>query len=138
MFLNFLAETETGRLRLNAYAGITEEQASRIEWIDYGAGVCGHAAKGGRRIESGDIQNSLNPRTKLLKSFGLQAYACHPLLVEGKVLGTLGFGSRKRSRFTESELTLMQAVADQVAIALERQEGGRGSGGKRRALPQSV
>ena len=37
------------------------------------------------------------------------------------MLGTVGFGSRKRPRFTEDELTLMQAVADQVAITLERQ-----------------
>ncbi len=121
VFLNFLAESEVGRLRLNAYAGITAGQADKIGWINYGAGVCGAAAMGGRRIEAEDIQNSPNPRTNLLKSFGLQAYACHPLLVEGKVLGTVGFGSRKRPRFTEEELTLMQAVADQVAIALERQ-----------------
>ena len=38
------------------------------------------------------------------------------------MLGTLGFGSRERHRFTEDELTLMQAVADQVAIALERKQ----------------
>ncbi len=121
VFLNFLAENGVGQLRLNAYDGITAGQADKIGWINYGAGVCGSAAKGGRRIEAEDIQNSLNPRTNLLKSFGLQAYACHPLLVEGKVLGTVGFGSRKRARFTEDELTLMQAVADQVAITLERQ-----------------
>ena len=120
VFLNFLAESEAGRLHLNTYSGITAEQARRIEWIDYGAGVCGHVAKGGRRIEAEDIQHSLNPRTNLLKSFGLQAYACQPLLVEGKVLGTLGFGCRRRHRFIEDELTLMQAVADQVAMALER------------------
>ncbi len=68
------------------------------------------------------FRTASDPRTSLLRSLGIQAYACHPLLVEGRVLGTLGFGSRQRRRFTEDELALMQAVADQVAIALERKE----------------
>jgi light-regulated signal transduction histidine kinase (bacteriophytochrome) len=37
------------------------------------------------------------------------------------VLGTLAFGARNRPRFTEDELALMKAVADQVAIAVQRQ-----------------
>ena len=36
-------------------------------------------------------------------------------------MGTLGFGTRHRNRFDEGELGLMNAVADQVALALERQ-----------------
>ena len=69
-----------------------------------------------------NIQESSDPLVEMLKNFGLKAYACHPLLVAGRVLGTLGFGSRNRTRFTQDELGLMNAVADQVAIALDRQQ----------------
>ena len=39
-----------GRLRLNAWAGIPEEDARRIEWLDFGVAVCGCVARDGRRI----------------------------------------------------------------------------------------
>ena len=39
------------------------------------------------------------PPDRLVKSYGIQAYACHPLMVEGRVLGTLSFGTRNRSQF---------------------------------------
>jgi signal transduction histidine kinase len=60
-----------------------------------------------------------DPRTELVKSFGIKAYACHPLFSEGRVIGTLSFGTRTRTTFTEDELSLMKTVADQVAIAME-------------------
>jgi len=119
-FFNFLVDEEEGRLRLNACAGIPEEEARRIEWVDYGVAVCGCAAHEGRHIVTEDILNTPDPRTDLVKSYGIQAYACHPLLVEGRVLGTLSFGSRSRTSFTVDELSLMNAVADQVAIAMDR------------------
>ena len=121
-FFNFLQDEQEGRLYLNAYAGIPEEEARRIQCLDYGAAVCGCAAQDGRRIVTEDILNANDPRTDLVKSYGIQAYACHPLLVEGRVLGTLSFGTRSRSHFTLEELTLMNAVADQVAIAMDRQQ----------------
>jgi PAS domain S-box-containing protein len=120
-FFNFLQDEQEGRLYLNTYAGIPEEEARRIQWLDYGAAVCGCAAQDGCRIVTEDILNTNDPRTDLVKSYGIQAYACHPLLVEGRVLGTLSFGTRSRSHFTMEELTLMNAVADQVAIAMDRQ-----------------
>ena len=43
-FFNFLVDEETGRLHLNACAGIPEEEKQEIEWLDYGVAVCGCAA----------------------------------------------------------------------------------------------
>ena len=43
-------------------------------------------------------------------------------MTEKKVLGTLSFGTRTRTRFTHEELSLMKAVADHVAIAIEREK----------------
>jgi signal transduction histidine kinase/ActR/RegA family two-component response regulator len=55
-----------------------------------------------------------------VRSFGVTAYACHPLLAGGQVVGTLSFGTKSRLTFAEDELFLMKTVADQVAIAMER------------------
>ena len=119
-FFNFLVDEEAGKLRLNACAGIPPEDARRIEWLDYGAAVCGCAARDACRIVAEDIAHTPDPRTELVKSYGIQAYACHPLKVRERVLGTLSFGARTRTKFSEEDLSLMSAVADHVAIAMDR------------------
>lgn len=119
-FFNYLVDEGAGRLHLNAFAGIPEETGREIEWLDYGVAVCGCAARDASRIICEEIPTTLDPRTELVKSFGIKAYACHPLLSVGRVIGTLSFGTRSRTTFNEEELALMKTVADQVAIALER------------------
>jgi len=121
VFFNFLADERAGRLHLNAYAGIPDEEARRIEWLDYGVAVCGIAAREGCRIVAENIQTTPDPLTELVKSYGIRAYACHPLQVaEGKVIGTLSFGARNRDKLSDDDLSLMKAVADQVAGAMIR------------------
>ncbi len=119
-FFNFLVDEKAGRLRLNAFGGIPEEDARKIEWLDYGAAVCGCAAREGIRIVATDIFNIPDPRTDLVKSYGIQAYACHPLLVGDQVIGTLSFGTRTRTNFAPEELAIMKTISDQIAIAMER------------------
>ena len=119
-FFNYLFDERSGRLHLNASAGIPEEAARRIEWLDFGVALCGCAARDGCRIVAEDIQNTADPRAEMVRSFGIQAYACHPLMDQEKVIGTLSFGSRSKPAFAEDELGLMKAVADHVSIAMQR------------------
>jgi PAS domain S-box-containing protein len=120
VFFNFLVDEEAGRLRLNTCAGIPEEEARKIEWLDIGVAVCGCVARDGARIVATDIFNTPDVRTELVKSFGIQAYACHPLICQDRVIGTLSFGTRTRTSFSSEDLSLMKTVADQVATAMER------------------
>ena len=120
MFFNFLAEEALGRLRLNACAGISDEEAARIEWLDYGVAICGCAARDSLRINAEDVQHSDDPRAALVRSYGVQAYCCHPLQAQGRTIGTLSFGTKTRPRFSHDDMALMKAVADQVAVAIER------------------
>lgn len=119
-FFNFLVDEASNCLRLNACAGIAAETARKIERLDFGVAVCGCVARDGMRIVAEDIQNTPDPRTDLVRGFGIQAYACHPLLNEGRVIGTLSFGSKTKAAFSEDELELMKSVTDHVAIAMQR------------------
>ena len=120
-FFNYLVDNERNCLHLNAYSGIPDDIGKQIEWLDYGTAVCGCAARDGCRIVAENITETPDPRTELVKSFGIQAYACHPLLSHnGDVIGTLSFGTRSRNRFEEDELALMKTIADQVATTMER------------------
>jgi PAS domain S-box-containing protein len=120
VFCNFLVDEQSGGLHLNAYAGISEEAARQIEWVDDIATVCGCMAKDGTRIVAEDICSTHQPRTDLVRSLGIQAYACYPLLNQGQVIGTLSFGSRTRPAFARDERDLMKTVADHVAVAMQR------------------
>ncbi|HWQ56368.1 MAG TPA: PAS domain S-box protein [Bryobacteraceae bacterium] len=120
VFFNFFVDPMHGRLRLNASAGIDEEATRILESIEYGTAIAGRVARDGCRIVEEDVPQSTDPRTTLAKSLGILAYACHPLLAGNKVIGTLSFGSRTKSRFSEGDLSLMQAVTDHFAIAMER------------------
>ncbi len=120
VFFNFLADEGAGKLHLNAWAGIPEEEALKIEWLDYGIAVCGCTAQSMRPIIAEDIFHTPDIRTDLVKSYGIQAYACHPLLAQGQIIGTLSFGTKTRKYFSEEDLDLMRTVTDQVATAMER------------------
>jgi PAS domain S-box-containing protein len=119
-FFNFLVDENAGCLHLNAYAGIPEEAAREIEWLEYDVAVGGCAARDGCRIVAENIPVIPDVRTELVKSFGIKAYACHPLMEQNRVMGTLSFGTRSRMTFSADDLAIMKAVADQVAIALSR------------------
>jgi PAS domain S-box-containing protein len=120
VFFNYLVDEQRGCLQLNAWEGISDETVGGIERLDYGEAVSGCVARDGRRIVAEHISETRDPRTDLVRSLGIEAYAAHPLISQGLVVGTLSFGTRTRPTFTEDELALMRAVADQVAIALER------------------
>ncbi len=120
VFFNFLADERAQKLHLNAYAGVPEEEARKIEWLEFGVAVCGCVARDGVRIVAEDICSAADPRTELVGSYGIQAYACHPLSAGRSVIGTLSFGTRTRSHFSPQDLDLMKTVADQVSAAVER------------------
>jgi PAS domain S-box-containing protein len=119
-FFNYLVEEPGKSMHLNACAGIPPEAADTIRQLDFGVAVCGCVARDCRRIIAEDIQNTDDMRTRLMKSFGVQAYCCHPLMAQGELTGTLSFGTRTRPTFTEDEVALMKAVCDHVAVAMQR------------------
>lgn len=121
LFFNFIVDRDAGRLHLNACSGISTEVRERIEWLDYGVAVCGCVARDASRIVAENIPESCDPRTELVRSFGVKAYACHPLMMGEEVLGTLSFGSSTRASFNSDDLALMQAVTNLVSIAMERE-----------------
>jgi PAS domain S-box-containing protein len=119
-FFNYLVEVPGKQMHLNAYAGIPEETAESIRQLDFGVAVCGCVARDCERIIAEDIQNSNDLRTQRVKSFGVQAYCCHPLMMHDRLIGTLSFGTKTRPTFTADEVGLMKSVCDQVAVAMQR------------------
>ncbi len=120
VFVNYLSDERSDRLRLNACAGIPDNTLRAIEWLDLGGTVCGCVARNGRRMVAERIAVSDAAETQLVRSLGIGAYCCHPLLAAGRVIGTLSFGARKRQSFGPAEIGVMEAVASLVSMAMNR------------------
>jgi PAS domain S-box-containing protein len=119
-FFNYLVDVPGKQMYLNACAGIPEKTAESIRRLDFGVAVCGCVARDCQRIIAEDIQHSEDIRTQLVKSFGVQAYCCHPLMMQDRLIGTLSFGTKTRPTFTADEVALMKSVSGQVAVAMQR------------------
>ncbi|WP_052098203.1 ATP-binding protein [Paenibacillus stellifer] len=120
IYLNYIFDEDTSRLHLINYHGIPDEEYPLIEWIHLGEGICGGAAQKMTRIIVTDVAHSSDSRFAMIKRFGLQAYVAYPLISYGKLVGTLSFGSRKRTAFSDLELDIIHTIVSQVSIVLER------------------
>jgi signal transduction histidine kinase/putative methionine-R-sulfoxide reductase with GAF domain len=121
VYLNYWLTEDGSALRLDSYAGVPDQLARQLARLEPGQAVCGAAAARSARLVVEDVQASTDPLTGPVRSLGITAYACYPLLARGRLLGTLSFGTRRRPRFAPDEVEFMQAVADLIAAALERQ-----------------
>jgi|GEM_PF-3350302 len=114
-----VTEMEEG-MRLGFMEGFDPAVIQRCLTLDFGQAVCGTVAVTRKSMHAGDIQGSLDPMTELVRSAGINAYACEPLLVGDRLLGTLSFASRSRRSFDPEDLQFFRAVAKQLAIARDR------------------
>lgn len=120
LYFNYLVDADRQQMHLTSYGGITPAQAADIEWLDFGQALCGSSAAQRCQIVRFNLHESDDPRATLVRSLGIRAYAAQPLIAHGHLFGTLSFGSRSRTQFTPAETELMQALCDQMAIAMER------------------
>jgi PAS domain S-box-containing protein len=120
IYFNYLVENNSQLMRLESYNGISQETAKKIERLEFGENVCGTVGQKRCAIAVENVQQSTDPQTELIRSLGITAYYSYPLIAQGQLLGTLSFGSRTLLSFTDNQKGMMQAVCDQIAIAMER------------------
>ncbi|MCH8800269.1 MAG: GAF domain-containing protein [Chloroflexi bacterium] len=71
--------------------------------------------------EDAEDSEFITPSVKdLLKKYGLRSGAVVPLLADNRPLGALSVLDQHRRRFTDDEVSLLAAFADQAALALEK------------------
>jgi PAS domain S-box-containing protein len=121
IYVHYLLQDEQ-RLRLIAHGGISAEIATAAEFLDLGQAVCGYVVQHQEAVVLENALESTSPLAIPVQAIGIRAYASHPLIVNNRAIGTLGFGTRNHDRFTPDELDLMQTVCAQVSTALQRSQ----------------
>ena len=122
VFFNYLVDDQKECLHLNAYAGIPTETAKKLEWLQLREIANGYASQQGQLIACENISDINDPRNTLVNSFGIKAYATNALFSDGKVIGTLSFGSKQKQTFTPDDLSLMSMITSQVSVAMQRKQ----------------
>ena len=118
--IGFVVTEQEEGMRLGFAKGFPEAVVRRCITLDFGQAVCGTVAQTRQAMHVTDIQRSLNPLADLVRSAGISAYACEPLIVGDRLLGTLSFASRTRRSFDGENLQFFRTIAKQVAIARDR------------------
>jgi len=89
-------------------------------FLKFGQALCGTSAVSRKPVIVECLQSSTDPKASRMQAVGSTAYACFPLIVGDRLLGTLAFASSRRQAFDPDDLELLEAVSNYVAMAKER------------------
>jgi len=88
----------------------------------FGEAVCGSVARTHQALYVTDADASDGPELQPLKKLGIRAYVCLPLVApEGRLFGTLPFGSRQQACLSEGDLAFLRTIARYLAVVRDRQ-----------------
>lgn len=118
--LGFVVTDLAEGMRLGFMEGFDRAMIQRCLTLDFGQAICGTVAVTRQAMHVTDIQKTFDPMADLVRSAGINAYACEPLIVGGRLLGTLSFASRSRRSFDPDDLSFFRAIAKHVALARDR------------------
>lgn len=119
-YFNFMLAESGDHLKLHSCKGVPPEVVEEIQTLPLGTAICGRVAQIRRPIIATDIQHSSDPKADLVRGLGIQAYACHPLMVGERLLGTLSFASHTRPSFDDEEVEFLRLITQYAAVALDR------------------
>ncbi|HEY6085335.1 MAG TPA: response regulator [Nitrospira sp.] len=105
---------------LTAWSGIPDDVLEPLTLLKFPQTMCGSSVESRRPVVIDHLQACTDPRASRIQAVGSTVYACFPLIVGERLLGTLAFASNSRSSFQADELELLEAVASYVATAKER------------------
>ena len=115
--LLLLADEETGRLRRHALAGENAAYYGSVEVIEPGQGMIGQAALRRRTLVSGDVDQE--PVYQRWANEPTRSELAVPLIKGPHLIGVLDVQSQRPDAFDEMDIASMEALATQVAEAIQ-------------------
>ena len=120
----FLVDEEGETLALVTSIDLSEELQRSLKEnpLKMGEGVTGNVAKTGKSFFSNHFleEPSISPdRYGLLKEEGFVLYGAVPLRSKNKTIGVFSFSSRRPGQFTPREQKWLEAVGNQIGLAIE-------------------
>lgn len=124
VYFHFEAGERRDEQKLVAWSGLAPSSVHSVESCRSGDFLWGTVARTAEAVVIPDVEVSADAGADVLRSMGLRAYACFPLIAGERLIGTLSFGSRQSILLDVETQTLLRALCNHVAeaIALQRAE----------------
>jgi signal transduction histidine kinase len=106
-------------LELAGHEGLEPAAVSALQRLAVGEGLTGWVAREGLPLAIDEVRDDPRVRAGLAERFGYRSFLCVPLKRGDEVLGTLSVVSRTPRRFGPEPQELLEAFADQAAVAIE-------------------
>src|SRR5205823_14378762 len=112
------------KLKASAWAGTGMGFFQRGHVLEQGGGLVARAVVEGRAVFARDVFGdqkltlSEDLRNRLVES-GIRSLLAAPLRAKGELIGVLAVASREIHDFTDDDASLLQAFADQAALAMQ-------------------
>lgn len=109
-------------LQLHGDRGLLPKLRRVNHALPVGQGLIGRVAATGQRMHLADVRESpyLLPAARaVVEQEDVRGFVCVPVRSHGRILGTLSLGRRMPQPFSATEIELVEAVADQIGLALE-------------------
>lgn len=120
IFLEYATEASSTNRQLVVSGGISSDTEFRLKHLPFAEAYCHTIPEQKKAVRACNVQQSDDPSLQIMKTAGVRAYTCHPLLVGERLLGTLAFASRKKDAFDPADEDVFQTLAHYVAIARDR------------------
>ena len=117
-----LLSPDGATLQLRGDRGLRPRLREINRVLPTGQGLIGRVAASGKTVHWADASESadLLPAARAaVTEEGIHAFVCVPIQSRGRTLGALSLGRRSRDAFTESEIALVEASANQIGLALQ-------------------
>jgi PAS domain S-box-containing protein len=119
-YSNYMVNPDGDGLTLSSSEGVSAEVARQLAHPEFERAICDAVVDNREPFVAADIQQSDDSRLQLVKSLGIRAYACNPLLIGDSLLGTLSFSSRTKDQFDADEVAFIETISHYVTVAYER------------------
>jgi len=118
----WLLDKGTGDLEIRATQAMSEEYL-KDRSLKVGEGIIGLVARDKKPIVIADVLQDKRYKEKMLaEKESLVSMLSVPMIVKDRVLGVINVYTVKPYKFTKSDINLLSAVANQVAVAIENTE----------------
>jgi len=117
-----LLSPDGATLRLVGDRGLRPRLREITRVVPTGHGVIGRVAASGRTLYFADVRHVTDfmpSAGEAVEQEGVRAFVCVPIPSRGRILGVLSLGRRAPEPFTQSEISLVEASANQIGLVLE-------------------
>ncbi len=118
----YLQPQTENHLRLRAHRGFSEELTDylRTQTVQYGQSIIGQVAQNGQSLFFDEAQLRQKPWSEdpIVTAGTWRSFGVAPLLAKETVIGVLGMAARTEKAFSPAEVELLEAIGNQIAIAV--------------------